>query len=158
MGERGISGGQRSLGAGRDLQGSRVGLQDPSLFCCLDSAAERWLRRHVARSLHPGGIFGAKFAHRIEFGQFFDVERHFVRPDAVVELTDRLRADDHARDMRLVQQPGECYASDAHALPLANALDRLDDGVGMIHRDRRKVEGRAAAAIGALFVAPRICR
>src|SRR5271165_4690673 len=75
----------------------------------------RLRRRHAPLGLpgqHPARIFGLQRAHLIEGRNVLRAKRQFRGGEIVVELFDRLCADDDAHDALALDEPREGHARD----------------------------------------------
>src|SRR5215472_1993444 len=112
------------------------------------------LRAHLALARqHPARVLGRQLARRVEPRELVGSQLDLGRADVVGKLLGLLRADDDARDGRLVQQPGERDLRDRDVARVRDLAHRVDAVERAVLVQRRKVERGAPAVRLALAVA-----
>src|SRR3546814_3174837 len=96
---------------------------------------------------HPARIFGGKRAEFIKLRHFVGIEDQSRRRYVLVELLDRLGADDDAHDERLGENPGESHAGHARIMLGGHLAHSCDASPAAILVHRRESEFGAATSI-----------
>ena len=94
---------------------------------------------------HPAGIFRRSALTLSSVAISSALKRQLGGGEIVVELLDRLGADDDAHHALALQEPGERDARDRNVVRLGDRLHRVDDVVGALAVDRREIERERAA-------------